>query len=137
MADGKLLLEIVTPDRRALSTEVDEVRAPGLQGGFGVRTGHTPFLSALRPGELVYVASGAEHHLAIGTGFAQVSDNRVLVLTELAERPEQIDVARAQSDAASATQELTTATNLDDATYELRRAEVERAAARISVARHV
>ena len=137
MADGKLLLEIVTPDRRALSTEVDEVRAPGLQGGFGVRTGHTPFLSALRPGELVYVAGGAEHHLAIGTGFAQVSDNRVLVLTELAERPEQIDVARAQSDAASATQELTTATNLDDATYELRRAEVERAAARISVARHV
>ena len=132
MGDAKLQLEVVTPARRALALAVDEVRAPGVEGGFGVRPGHTPFLAALRAGELTYVADGVEHHLAVGAGFAQVANDRVVVLTEIAERPEEIDVAGAKTDQESMSKELLAGDNAEG--YERRRALLERAAARLSVA---
>ena len=128
-----LSLEIVTPERRVLTVQADEVRLPGLLGGFGVRPGHTPLVAALQPGELTYVASGAEHRYAVGEGFAEVSDDRLRVLVEEAARADEIDAARAGSDLADLQKKLSGMT-LDDPDYPGQRAKVERAAARAFVA---
>src|SRR5512144_2342372 len=92
-----LTLDIVTPERRVLSVSCDEVRAPGAKGGFGVRLNHEPFMTALQPGQLTYVEAGREHHYAIGGGFLQVPDNRVIVLADTAEAAGDIDVERARA----------------------------------------
>src|SRR5512132_4619546 len=92
-----LTLDIVTPERRVLSVTADEVRAPGVQGGFGIRLNHEPFMTALAPGKLTYVEGGREHHYAVGGGFLQVADNRVIVLADTAEAASDIDVERARA----------------------------------------
>ena len=93
----KLTLEIVTPDRALLREEVDEVVVPGSQGEFGVLPGHTPLLSTLKIGELWYRQGGEKHYVSIAFGFAEVLPDRVTILAELAERPDEIDVARAEA----------------------------------------
>jgi F-type H+-transporting ATPase subunit epsilon len=127
-----LSLEIVTPERRVLSVTCDEVRAPGVQGGFGLRQDHTPFLSALEPGRLTYVEGGQEHHYAIGGGFLQVAGNKVIVLADTAEAGTEIDVARAQRAFQDATERLARMTEQDQ-NHALEAARVRRAAARLSV----
>jgi F-type H+-transporting ATPase subunit epsilon len=92
----KLLLEIVTPDRALVREEVDEVELPGYQGYFGVLPGHTPLLATLKVGELWYRIGQEKRHLAIAGGFVEVLPNRVTVLAQIAERAEDIDVARAE-----------------------------------------
>src|SRR5512138_1482984 len=91
-----LTLDIVTPQRRVLSVTCDEVRAPGVQGGFGIRQDNEPCMTALEPGRLTYVESGREHHYAVGGGFLQVADNKVIVLADTAEASGDIDVERAR-----------------------------------------
>src|SRR5574340_1760304 len=91
-----LTLDIVTPEKRVLSVTADEVRAPGAQGGFGVRLNHEPFMTALEPGRLTYVEGGREHHCAVGGGFLQVAESRVIVLADTAEAAGEIDVERAR-----------------------------------------
>ncbi|HET7294182.1 MAG TPA: F0F1 ATP synthase subunit epsilon [Vicinamibacteria bacterium] len=92
----KLLLEVVTPEGLLLKEEVDEVVAPGELGYFGVRPGHTPFLSTLGMGEITYRTGGEASHLTCFWGFAEVLPDRVNILAELGERAEAIDVARAE-----------------------------------------
>jgi F-type H+-transporting ATPase subunit epsilon len=127
-----LSLEIVTPERRVLSAQVDEVRAPGVLGGFGVRTDHEPFMTALEPGRLTYVEGGREHHYAVGGGFLQVADNRVMVLADTAEAAADIDVERAKRAFAEAQDRLLKLTEQDEG-YRHEAARVRRAAARLSV----
>ncbi len=89
--------EVVTPSGTAVTAEVDEVIAPGQEGEFGVLPGHTPFMSAMRPGVLRYIKGGAEQRLAVGGGLVEVSGtDRIIVVTERSEKPEQIDVAVAR-----------------------------------------
>ena len=88
-------LEIVTPERRLVSEVVDEVILPGSEGSLGVRPGHTPLLTTLGIGELVYRRGGDKRYLAIAWGFAEVLPDRVSVLAEIAERAEGIDRERA------------------------------------------
>ena len=95
MAD-RLTLEIATPMRLAVSEQVDEVVAPGVEGYFGVLPGHAPFLTTLGIGELTYRVGREEHHLALVGGFAEVRNDKVIVLADAAERPEEIDRARAE-----------------------------------------
>lgn len=128
-----LSLEIVTPEQRALVVQCDEVRLPGADGGFGVRPGHTPLMAELAAGELLYIASGAEHRYAVGEGFAEVSDDRVRVLVEEAQRAEDLDPAKVAQDLA-ARQKALEGLKLDDPGYEQERARLERAAARAFVA---
>jgi F-type H+-transporting ATPase subunit epsilon len=128
-----LSLEIVTPEQRALTVECDEVRLPGASGGFGVRHGHTPLMAQLRAGELLYVAGGTEHRYAVGEGFAEISDDRVRVLVEEAQRAEDIDPAKVAQELV-ARQKTLEGLKLDDPAYEQERARVERAAARAFVA---
>ncbi len=133
MADGKISLELVTPERRVLTQAVDEVRAPGWEGSFGVRPGHMAFLARMKPGELVTVAGGAPSRFAVGEGFVQVSNDRVLVLAESAERAEDIDLTAAKGEVEEETKKLKTMKEGDGA-YEMQRAKVERAAAKVMVA---
>jgi F-type H+-transporting ATPase subunit epsilon len=128
-----LNLEIVTPEQRVLAVEADEVRLPGLEGGFGVRPGHTPIVAALAAGELVYITSGSSTRYAVGEGFAEVSNDRVRVLVEEAVRADSIDAAKAATDAAELAKKFA-ALNPDDPSYETQKALVERAQAKANVA---
>ncbi|ACL67819.1 ATP synthase F1, epsilon subunit [Anaeromyxobacter dehalogenans 2CP-1] len=128
-----LTLDIVTPEKRVLSVQVDEVRAPGVQGGFGVRLNHEPFMTALEPGRLTYVEGGREHHYAVGGGFLQVADNRVIVLADTAEAAGEIDVDRARKAFEDAQNRLLQLTEQDES-HSAESARVRRAAARLTVA---
>jgi F-type H+-transporting ATPase subunit epsilon len=92
-----ITLEIVTPDRSVVAEKVDEVEIPGAEGYFGVRPGHTPLLAVLRVGELWYRKGSETYYLSIAFGFAEVLPDRVTILAELAERADEIDVARAEA----------------------------------------
>ncbi len=128
-----LTLDIVTPERRVLSVTTDEVRAPGVQGGFGIRLDHEPFMTALQPGRLTYVEGGREHHYAVGGGFLQVADNRVIVLADTAEAAGEIDVERARRAFQDAQDRLLKMTEQGEK-HAIESARVQRAAARLSVA---
>src|SRR5512146_1528189 len=128
-----LSLEIVTPERRVVQTTCDELRAPGVLGGFGIRPGHTSFMSALEPGRLTIVSGGREEHYAIGGGFLQVDRDRVIILADTAEAREDIDVEAAKRDFAEANERLRSMTE-QDANYRVESARVRRATARLTVA---
>src|SRR5688572_19669690 len=93
----KILLEIVTPDRALVREEVDEIQLPGSEGYFGVLPGHTPLLATLKVGEMWYRVGQDKSYLAIAGGFVEVLPDHVTVLAQLAERAEEIDVARAEA----------------------------------------
>ena len=103
---GKLLLEIVTPEKLLLSQQVDEVIAPGSEGDFGVLPGHCHFLSTLRIGELLYRVGDMTNHMAVLWGYAEVTPTKVTILAEIAEKAEDIDVERAQAAFEKAEQRL-------------------------------
>jgi F-type H+-transporting ATPase subunit epsilon len=128
-----LSLEIVTPEQRALTVTCDEVRLPGLEGGFGVRPGHTPLMAQLAAGELIYLNGETQHRYSVGEGFAEVSDDRVRVLVEEALRAEDLDPQQTAQELA-AKQKALEGMKEDDPAYALARALVERAAARAFVA---
>jgi len=81
MAD-KIELEIVTPKGRALTESVDEVTAPSVQGEFGVLPGHLPVVAALRPGIVSYRQGSETKKVAVGPGFAEAGQNKLLILAE-------------------------------------------------------
>jgi F-type H+-transporting ATPase subunit epsilon len=93
----KIVLEVVTPMGLLLREEVDEVIAPGADGYFGVRPGHTPFLSTLGLGEISYRVGGQWLYLTCFWGFCEVLPDRVNILAEMGERPEDIDRTRAET----------------------------------------
>ena len=90
-----MFFELATPNRLIVSEEVEEVVAPGVEGYFGVLPGHTPFLTSLQSGEVSYRVGRGEQYLAVTGGFAEVRGDRVVVLADNAERPEEIDRERA------------------------------------------
>jgi F-type H+-transporting ATPase subunit epsilon len=96
MLPESLNLEIVTPEKRLVSTTVDEVVMPGSEGSLGVLPGHAPLLTGLSVGVLSYRKASARHYLAIAWGFAEVLPDKVSVLAEIAERGEDIDRERAE-----------------------------------------
>ena len=94
MAD-QLQLEVVTPERRLLSEQVNSVTVPGRGGELGILPGHAPLISELQTGVLSYNEDGTTFQLHVSGGFVEVNDDRVSVLAEVAERPEEIDAERA------------------------------------------
>src|SRR5258708_33119317 len=98
MLPESIALVIVTPERQLLRETVVETTLPGADGCLGILPGHAPLITELGIGELAYRAKSASEagHLAIISGFAEVLGDRVTVLAETAERPEEIDVARAE-----------------------------------------
>ena len=92
-----LLLQIVTPDRAVIHEEVDAVEIPAADGSLGVQPGHTPLLTTLRVGQLRYRKGEEQQFMLIAFGFAEVLPDRVTILAQVAERPEEIDTARADA----------------------------------------
>jgi F-type H+-transporting ATPase subunit epsilon len=90
-------LKIVSADRSLVNEQVDEVEIPGSDGYFGVLPGHTPLLALLGAGELWYRQGQEKHYLLIAFGFAEVQPEQVTILAEVAERPHEIDVTRAEA----------------------------------------
>ena len=92
----RLTLELATPTRLVVSVEADEVVAPGSLGYFGVLPGHAPLLATLGVGEVTYRIGRDEHHVAVSGGFAEVRNDKVIILADSAETPADIDRARAE-----------------------------------------
>jgi len=90
-------LQIVSADRMLVNETVDEVEIPGSDGYFGVLPGHTPLLALLQVGQLWYRQGSETHYLAIAFGFAEVQPDKVTILAQMAERADEIDVARAEA----------------------------------------
>jgi F-type H+-transporting ATPase subunit epsilon len=93
----KLQLQIVSADRSLVNETVDEVVIPGFDGYFGVLPGHTPLLAVLAVGELWYRQGQEKHYVSIAFGFAEVLPDRVTILAQLAEKADEIDLARAEA----------------------------------------
>jgi F-type H+-transporting ATPase subunit epsilon len=93
----KLQLLIVSADRSLVNETVDEVEIPGFDGYFGVLPGHTPLLAVLHVGELWYRQGTEKHYLSIAFGFAEVQPDRVTILAQIAEKADEIDLARAEA----------------------------------------
>jgi len=132
MAD-ELMLEIVSPEKMVFSGKIEEVTIPGTEGEFGVLRGHEAFLSSVDIGELNYLKDGKKTYYAVNTGYAEVTSDRVTVLVETAERAEDIDKDRALKAKDNAEARLSQLTK-EDIDYELMRAALARAIARITVA---
>lgn len=100
-------LEVVTPYRQVLLTEVESVIIPSTEGYLGIMENHAPLVAGLRIGVLHYGAAGAEkERLAVSGGFVEVSDNKVTVLADTAELSGEIDVLRAEDARRRAEQRL-------------------------------
>src|SRR6185295_9639774 len=102
----KLALEVVTPAGLLLREDVDEVIAPGAEGYFGVLPGHTPLLTTLGLGEITYRVGAQKRLLTCFWGFCEVLPDRVNILAEVGERPEDIDVGRAEAARERAAQQM-------------------------------
>ncbi len=128
-----LTLEVVTPTRIVVRDEVDEVVAPGSEGYFGVLGGHLPFMSTLKIGELAYRKDARWRYLAVSWGYVEVLPDTVTVLADVAEKAEEIDVARAERARARALELLN---RREDETVDVVRAEgaLTRSLTRIEVA---
>jgi F-type H+-transporting ATPase subunit epsilon len=128
-----LQLDVITPERRLLSEQVDAATVPGLGGELGILPGHTPLISQLKTGVLSYTRGGEMRRLLVSGGFVEVNEDRVSVLADLAEFPEEVDAARARLERDEAERRLAAFTGppeeLDEA-----RAQLDRADARLQLA---
>jgi len=131
---GKLILEVVTPARRVVKEEVDMVVAPGTEGMFGVLPGHMLFLSGIVPGELSYNSGSERTYLAVTNGFAEISNDRVSILVDAAEKAADIDVERARRAMQRAKERLSKERGTEEKDFKRAEAALQRAMARIKVA---
>jgi len=106
MAENYMQLDVVTPQKAILSRMVEAVIAPGSSGEFGVLIGHTPFLTTLKPGQLIAKAEDRDIYMAVSGGFAEIIGNRVIVLAESAEMAEDIDEAAVKAEIEQAEQKM-------------------------------
>lgn len=94
---GTFYLEIVTPERQFFTGDAEALILPAVDGEIGVYPGHEPAVTAVEPGELRYKAGGRWEPAAVGAGFAEIRQDRVILLVGFAEHPEEIDRKRAEA----------------------------------------
>ena len=128
----RLTLELATPTRMVVAETVDEVVVPGSEGYFGVLPGHAPLLATLGIGELTYRTGREERHVAVSGGFAEVRNDKVIVLADTAELPQDIDRGRAERARDRAEQRLS-GRSQDEIDYARAAAALARALTRIQV----
>lgn len=92
-----LHLEVVTPEKKVFSDTVENVYLPGEDGELGILEHHAALVTTLKPGELRYQKGGQTVHLAVGSGFAEVTEQKVVVLTDNALGESEIDEAKAEA----------------------------------------
>ena len=91
-----LKLEIVTPEAKTFSDDVEMVTLTGIDGEMGIYPQHMPLMTQLVAGEIIARKDGQNIYLAVGDGFVQVTGERVAILTDMAIREENIDEAAAE-----------------------------------------
>jgi F-type H+-transporting ATPase subunit epsilon len=126
-------LEIVTPAKQLVKdVQAEEAQIPGANGYLGILPGHAPLITELAVGVITYRASGETQTLSVAWGFAEVLPDKVTILAEAAERPEEIDIARAEKAKERAEQRLKS----NDPNVDYTRAEdaLQRAQTRLKVA---
>lgn len=128
-----LKLEIVTPDARTYSDDVEMVTLPGVEGEMGVYPQHVPLMTQLVPGEITVRKDGQDLYLAVGEGFVEITAERVAILTDMAIRAEQIDEAKAEEARRKAEARL--AEKLDEAEMMLVNASLAQSVAQLNVKR--
>ena len=134
MTGRGLALEIVTPERVALTERVDSVSLPAFDGEMGVLPGHEPYLVQLTAGPVRVRAGDAERRFAVSGGFAEVHKDRVEVFAETAEMADEIDVERARQALERAKAEAKRR-DLDSMTLAQAESSMRRAEVRLSVSR--
>jgi F-type H+-transporting ATPase subunit epsilon len=127
-------LEIATPERLLVRVRCTEAQIPGERGYLGILPGHSPVLGKLGIGELSYVSEGHKRYIAIEGGFFEVSNDRVRVLADGAERADEIDVQRAESAMKRAMDRLSHPEIAIDTARAINA--MKRAQARLAAARH-
>jgi F-type H+-transporting ATPase subunit epsilon len=137
MLPDSIELIIVTPERQLLREAVAEVTLPGAEGQLGVLPGHAPLITELGIGELSYQAKDSSESapVAVISGFAEVLGDRVTVLAETAERPEEIDISRAEEAKKRAEQRLAAAASDPNVDWGRAAVALQRSLIRIQVAR--
>lgn len=125
-------LQIVTPDRLVLHKTVDSVTATGVDGEFTALPLHVPFLAALTVGSLSYRENGRQAFAFVSGGFAEISAEKVLILAEAAELPEEIDIDRARKARERAEARLT-AQRLENIDHARAKAALQRALTRLKL----
>jgi len=126
-------LEVVTPEKVLVKDSAEEMQLPGKNGYLGILPGHAPLITELAIGKMTYHnAAGDQKTLAVAWGFAEVLPDKVTVLAELAELPEEIDVSRAREAKERAEKRLAS----NDAEVDVKRAQdaLARANCRLQVA---
>ena len=117
MAENKLKISIVTPERLVLNEEVDQVNAPGVEGDLGILYDHAPLLTTMRAGRFSYELLGEKGretiNMIVSGGYLEVTDNRVIVLAETVEFLDEIDKERAKNSLVKA-EEVLANTDLSD-----------------------
>ncbi|HQJ07505.1 MAG TPA: ATP synthase F1 subunit epsilon [Deltaproteobacteria bacterium] len=116
MAEEYMQLDVVTPEKAVLSRKVIEVIAPGSAGEFGVLIGHTPFLTTLKPGQVIAKAEDRDIYMAVGGGFAEIIGDRVIILAESAILAEDIEAEVVKAEIEQAEERLK-ALSKDDPEY--------------------
>src|SRR5438105_4363693 len=91
-----LRLEIVTPDAKTFSEDVEMVTLPGSEGEMGVYPMHIPLMTQIVAGEVIVRRNGQDTYLAVGDGFVEITGERVAILTDMAVKADDIDEAKAE-----------------------------------------
>jgi F-type H+-transporting ATPase subunit epsilon len=86
--------DLVSPEKLAFSGEVDQVDVPGVEGDFGVLAGHAPVVAAIRPGILTVRSGGTHESIIVLGGLAEVSENGLTVLADVATSIQDLDRPR-------------------------------------------
>jgi F-type H+-transporting ATPase subunit epsilon len=128
-------VEIVTPDRIILQAQVDELNLPSEWGYIGILPGHTPLLTILGQGELMYRQNTSQRYMTIFWGFMEVNDDKVTILAEVAETSTEIDRARAES-ARDRAEDRLRRMHDEDVDFDRARAALSRAMIRLRASSH-
>ena len=128
----KMTLEVVTPYEVFFEGRVENVVLPALDGQIGVMPGHSPLVVAVTPGIATFENNGEKKSFVVSEGFAEIAHHVVVLVTNAAEWPEEIDAARAQSALDRATERFNNVTNTEEQRLYARHA-IRRAKARLKL----
>jgi F-type H+-transporting ATPase subunit epsilon len=129
---NQIQLDVVTPERRVLSEAVNSVTVPGRNGEMQILPGHAALISELKTGVLTYNQDTTNFQLHVSGGFTEVNNDRVSVLAEIAERPDEIDAARARL-AREHTEKQLSSWSGSEEDFEKARARLERSMVRLQL----
>jgi F-type H+-transporting ATPase subunit epsilon len=130
-----LKLEIVTPEAKIFSQDVESVYVPGVEGELGILPRHIPLMTMIKPGELHVSNQGQETYMAVGEGFVEVTGETVTVLTDMAVEEHAIDEGAAEAAVRRAQEALKHSENIGDEEVAAVEASLKKSLAQLHVKR--